>query len=87
MSYSSGLFLLVARFRGGNQGLIKIITHGVDKDPACKPPVAVHESKLSARLDGGQSVGIVVMSKATQMAATKVCCARTEHDWRIYIYI
>lgn len=63
--------LMYSQVRGGNQGLIKIITHGVDKDPACKPPVAVHESKLSARLDGGQSVGIVVMSKATQMAATK----------------
>lgn len=53
--------------------MIKIITNGINKDPACKPPVIVHESKLSARLDGGQSVGIVVMSKATQMAAAKVC--------------
>lgn len=58
--------------RGGNQGLIKIITHGVDKDPECKPPTPVHETKLSARLDGGKSAGMIAVSKAVEMAIAKV---------------
>lgn len=36
------------------------------------PPTTVHESKLSARLDGGKTSGMVVVSKAVQMAITKV---------------
>lgn len=58
--------------RGGNQGLIKIITHGADKAPDCVPPTVVHESKLSARLDGGKTHGMVVVSKAVKMAIAKV---------------
>lgn len=58
--------------RGGNQGLIKIITHGLDKAADCVPPTTVHESKLSARLDGGKTTGMVVVSKAVQMAIAKV---------------
>lgn len=65
--------------RGGNQGLIKIITHGVDKDPECKPPTPVHESKLSARLDGGKSAGMLVMSKAMEIAITKVSIRIRSH--------
>ncbi|CAM9326882.1 unnamed protein product [Laminaria digitata] len=56
---------------GGNQGLIKIITHGLDKAADCVPPTTVHESKLSARLDGGKTSGMLVVSKALQMAITK----------------
>ena len=36
------------------------------------PPTTVHESKLSARLDGGKTTGMVVVSKAVQMAIAKV---------------
>ena len=62
--------------RGGNQGLIKIITHGADKSPDCVAPTVVHESKLSARLDGGKSHGMVVVSKAVKMAIAKVVGTR-----------
>lgn len=58
--------------RGGNQGLIKIITHGADKAADCMPPTVVHESKLSARLDGGKTHGMLVVSKAVDMAIAKV---------------
>lgn len=59
-------------FRGGNQGLIKVITHGLDKAADCVPPTTVHESKLSARLDGGKTSSMIVVSKAVQMAIAKV---------------
>lgn len=58
--------------RGGNQGLIKIITHGIDKAADAAPIAIAHESKLSARLDGGKQPGMVVASKAMEMAISKV---------------
>eukprot|EP00752_Nemacystus_decipiens_P013897 g12336.t1 len=63
--------MMYSQLRGGNQGLIKIITHGADKSPDCVPPTVVHESKLSARLDGGKSHGMVVVSRAVKMAIAK----------------
>lgn len=72
-------FIAFPIIRGGNQGLIKIITHGLDKAADCVPPTTVHESKLSARLDGGKTTGMVVVSKAVQMAIAKVPHNRLEH--------
>ncbi|CAN0093007.1 unnamed protein product [Ectocarpus sp. 4 AP-2014] len=63
--------LMYSQLRGGNQGLIKIITHGADKAPDCVPAEVVHESKLSARLDGGKTHGMLVVSKAVNIAIAK----------------
>lgn len=63
--------MMFSQLRGGNQGLIKIITNGLNKDPNSKEPTVVHSTKLSARIDGGQSVGMKVAMKATSMAIEK----------------
>ncbi|CAN0019928.1 unnamed protein product, partial [Phaeothamnion confervicola] len=60
-----------SQLRGGNQGLIKIITHGIDKDAAAMEPTIEHETKLSARLNGNKTAGMLVVGKAVEMAIDK----------------
>ncbi|CAM9543945.1 unnamed protein product, partial [Choristocarpus tenellus] len=73
--------MMYSQLRGGNQGLIKIITHGIDKAIDCCPPEVVHETKLSARLDGKKTVGMVVVSKAVDMAIKKASSAAKDHGF------
>ncbi|CAM9215856.1 unnamed protein product [Chrysoparadoxa australica] len=63
--------MMFSQVRGGNQGIIKIITNGLTKDPEAKDPVVEHEHKLCARINGNKSVGMVVLMKATDMAIEK----------------
>uniref|UniRef100_A0A0G4HWQ3 Malate dehydrogenase n=1 Tax=Chromera velia CCMP2878 TaxID=1169474 RepID=A0A0G4HWQ3_9ALVE len=63
--------MLAAQIRGNNQGIIKIPTGGLTPDPKAVAPKIVHESKLSARMDGGQTAGMVVVGKAVDLAVSK----------------
>lgn len=43
--------MMYAQLRGNNQGIIKVTTGGIKRDPECKPVVTEHETKLSANLN------------------------------------
>jgi LDH2 family malate/lactate/ureidoglycolate dehydrogenase len=63
--------LLYAQLRGNNQGVVKLIGAGLPRDPRAASIRTVRETKLSALLDGGWNVGMVVMQAATQLAIEK----------------
>lgn len=60
--------LLYAQLRGNNQGIVKLIGAGLPRDPACQPMQIVHETPLSAVIDGGRNTGMVVMNRALEIA-------------------
>ena len=63
--------LMYAQLRGNNQGVVKLIGAGMPRDKACKPISIIHDTKLSALLDGGKNSGMVVVSYAMQLAIQK----------------
>jgi len=65
--------LLYAQMRGNSQGVIKLLTGGVPAYEASKgTPIEVeHETKLSARLHGHGTSGMLVLDRAVTMAITK----------------
>ncbi len=63
--------LLYAQLRGNNQGVVKLIGSGLPRDPRAVPIRTIRETKLSALLDGGWNVGMVVMQAAAQLAVEK----------------
>ena len=63
--------LLYAQLRGNNQGIVKLIGKGIPKNPQAKKTQVVKETKLSALLNGGQNMGMVVLSKAMDLAISK----------------
>lgn len=71
--------MLYAQLRGNNQGIIKVTTKGIARDPDCKPITKEHETLLSANLDGGKNAGMVVLHEAMEIA----CHKATEHGFGI----
>lgn len=63
--------LMYAQLRGNNQGIVKLIGVGMPRDKACKPISTVHDTKLSALLDGGRNSGMVVVHYAMKLAIEK----------------
>ncbi|MBE0690786.1 MAG: Ldh family oxidoreductase, partial [Anaerolineae bacterium] len=63
--------LMYAQLRGNNQGIIKLTGPGMPKSPAAGQIRIEHETKLSARVDGAQNQGMVVVTRATGMALEK----------------
>lgn len=63
--------LLYAQLRGNNQGIVKLIGVGMPRDPQAQPMKIVHETKLSALLDGGRNSGMVVMRRSLDIAIDK----------------
>ena len=63
--------MMYAQLRGNNQGIIKVTTKGIARDPACVPVTTEHETMLSANLNGGKNAGMVVLHRAMQIAAEK----------------
>lgn len=63
--------LMYAQIRGNNQGIVKLIGAGLPRDPNAKPPQIVHETPISARIDGGMSVGMVAVMFALEHALEK----------------
>ena len=80
--------IMYAEKRGNNQGCIKITSGALDK--ACcigieagggVPPIEIlHESPVSALLDGKQHVGMSVLSKMTKIAIQKASINMTNGD-------
>lgn len=63
--------MLAAQLRDNNQGIIKITTGALDKNPDATAPSVVHETPVSARIDGGKSLGMSVLARAVKLAAKK----------------
>ena len=63
--------ILYAQLRGNNQNVIKLLGAGMPANPAAGEIKIVKETKLSALLDGAWNQGMVVLSRATQLALDK----------------
>jgi len=63
--------LMYAELRSNNQGLIKLITGGLPAHPRAGPVTTLFESPVSAKIDGAQRIGMVVVHEAVQMAIQK----------------
>ena len=63
--------MMYAQLRGNNQGIIKVTTKGIARDPAASPIHVEHETQLSACLNGNKNAGMVVIHKAMDMAIDK----------------
>lgn len=63
--------LLYAQLRGNNQGVVKLINKNFAKNPDAGEIIIEKETKLSARINGQQNAGAIVMNKAVTMAITK----------------
>lgn len=71
--------MMYAQLRGNNQGIIKVTTKGIARDPTATPVVVEHETMLSACLNGNKNAGMVVLSQAMDVAAKKAA----EHGFGI----
>lgn len=67
--------LMYAQLRGNNQGIVKLIGAGLPYNRDAKPIQTVHETALSALIDGGGHMGMVVMMRAVEAALER---ARTQ---------
>ena len=63
--------ILYAQLRGNNQNVIKLLGAGMPANPEAGEIALVKESKLSALIDGNWNQGMVVVSRATQLAIEK----------------
>lgn len=63
--------LLYAQTRGNNQGIVKLIGKGIPKNPKAEKIKVTKDTKLSAVIDGKQNMGMVVLTKAMEMALKK----------------
>lgn len=63
--------IMYAQLRGNNQNVIKLLGAGMPANPAAGEIAIVKETKLSALLDGNWNQGMVVLSRATQLAIEK----------------
>lgn len=63
--------LLFAELRNNNQGLIKLATGALKPHPKSADITIAKETPVSVQLLGGQRIGMVVLSKAVEMAVNK----------------
>jgi L-2-hydroxycarboxylate dehydrogenase (NAD+) len=61
---------MYAELRGNNQGLIKLVAGTLAPRPAEEIQIR-HETPVSAKIDGGQRVGMVIVRKAVDIAISK----------------
>lgn len=63
--------LMYAELRGNNQGVVKLISGGLQHNPAQTEIESLFESPISAKIGGGQRIGMVVVSHAVDLAIVK----------------
>ena len=63
--------ILYAQLRGNNQNVIKLLGAGMPADPNAGAIAVIKDTKLSALIDGGWNQGMVVVSRATELAIEK----------------
>lgn len=62
---------MYAEMRGNNQGLIKLISGSLKPQAEATEVSFVSNKKISAKIDGGQRIGMVVMHRAVDTAIAK----------------
>ena len=62
---------MYAQLRGNNQGIIKITTGGMNRSSSAGPITVERDTRLSAVLNGKGDAGMLVLSKAAEMASNK----------------
>lgn len=63
--------LMWAQLRGNSQSLVKVVSGGLPRDADEHLPAIVHDTSLSARIDGGNSFGMLAMKLAVDTAVQK----------------
>ncbi len=63
--------ILYAQLRGNNQNVIKLLGAGMPANPRAGEIKVVKDTKLSALLDGDWNQGMVLVSRATELAIDK----------------
>lgn len=63
--------ILYAQLRGNNQNVIKLLGAGMRADPKAGEIALIKDTKLSALIDGAWNQGMVVVSRATELAIDK----------------
>ncbi len=63
--------LLYAEIRANNQGLIKLVNGSLKPNPLATEIKCVFQSPVSAKIDGGQRIGMAVVSHAVDVAIAK----------------
>ena len=63
--------IMYAQLRGNNQNVIKLLGAGMPVNPAAGDISLAKDTKLSALIDGGWNQGMVVVSRATEVAIEK----------------
>ena len=78
--------MMWAQLRDNNQGIIKITSGGVAPGVNAKTPTVEFETPTGARVNGQQSMSMVVLHEAVELAIEKVCvrvcCAACRSVWR-----
>lgn len=62
---------MYAQVRGNNQGIIKITTGGMNRSKGSGPITVERDTRLGAIINGHGDAGMLVLSKARQMASEK----------------
>lgn len=60
-----------AQLRGNSQNLVKVVSGGLPRDENEQPPAIVHDTRLSAMINGGNSFGMLAMKLAVDTALAK----------------
>mmetsp|Transcript_6565 Transcript_6565/g.10731 ORF Transcript_6565/g.10731 Transcript_6565/m.10731 type:complete len:334 (+) Transcript_6565:56-1057(+) len=63
--------LMYAEMRGNNQGLIKLISGALKPNPDATDIHEVSNKKISAKIDGGQHIGMAAVGRGVHVAITK----------------
>eukprot|EP00798_Chlamydomonas_sp_ICE-L_P026365 gene26365-17458_t len=63
--------MMYAQLRDNNQGIIKITSGAMKKNPLAKEPVIEKETLLSACINGNQTAGMIVLKQAVEMAVQR----------------
>lgn len=63
--------LLYAELRGNNQGIVKLITNGLSPASDATPIQLEYETPVSAKYNGGQNIGMVVVHECVTTAIRK----------------
>ena len=62
---------MYAQVRGNNQGLIKVVSGGMNRSPNAGKMELEKDTRLSALLNGRNEAGMLVLHRAMQLAAEK----------------
>jgi LDH2 family malate/lactate/ureidoglycolate dehydrogenase len=63
--------IVYAELRGNNQGIVKLVAGALKANPHAGPINVVHDTVNSAKVNGGQRIGMCVVSRGVDIAIEK----------------